>query len=244
MRTHLPVVAGIIARRILVNFRAKPAVIARLLPSPFRPKVVHGYAIVGICLIRLEQLRPKGLPAAIGISTENAAHRVAVEWEEGGVTREGVFVARRETNTPAIALTGGRIFPGEHHLAQFAITDTGAKVELKITTEDRLADVHVVAQAADTVMPGSIFKTLAEASQFFCAGSLGYSPNHRTGEIEVMELRTLKWEMQPLQVEQAYSAWFADKARFPEGAPELDSAFIMRGIEHEWHAGDNLREAK
>ncbi|MGV3755959.1 MAG: DUF2071 domain-containing protein [Verrucomicrobiota bacterium] len=244
MKTTLPVVTGIIARRILVNFRAIPEAIAGLLPAPFRPKLVHGHAIVGICLIRLEQLRPKGLPAAIGISTENAAHRIAVEWAEGGATREGVFVARRETNTTAIALTGGRLFPGEHHQAQFEITDNGAKVELKITTEDRLADVHVVAHIADTVMPGSIFKTLAEASQFFCAGSMGYSPNHRTREIEVMELRTLKWEMQPLLVEQAYSAWFSDKARFPEGAPELDSAFFMRGIEHEWHAGANLREAK
>lgn len=236
MKTTLPVITGIIARRILVNFRAKPEAIARLLPAPFRPKLVQGHAIAGICLIRLEQLRPKGLPAAIGISTENAAHRIAVEWEEGGATREGVFVARRETNTTAIALTGGRLFPGEHNLAQFEITDTEAKVELKITTEDRLANVHVVAQVADNIMPGSIFQTLAEASQFFCAGSLGYSPNQRTGEIEVMELRTLKWEMQPLLVEQAHSAWFADKSRFPEGAPELDSAFIMRGIEHEWHA--------
>lgn len=239
MKTHLPVITGIIARRVLVNFRIKPELIAPLLPAPFRPKVVHGWAIAGICLIRLEQLRPKGLPAAVGISTENAAHRIAVEWEEAGEIQEGVFVPRRETNTTAIALKGGRIFPGEHHKARFEISETDERVELNITTEDGLADVKVAARVIDQVMPGSIFQNMAEASKFFCDGAVGYSPNQRTGEVEVMELRISKWEMQPLQVEQVHSAWFADTARFPAGGLELDSAFLMRGIAHEWHARDN-----
>lgn len=240
MKTHLPVVTGVIARRVLVNFRARPEVIAPLLPPPFRPKVVHGWAIVGICLIRLEQLRPKGLPAALGISTENAAHRIAVEWEDEGKTGEGVFVPRRETNTTAIALTGGRLFPGEHHKARFEIVETDERVELTITTEDGLADVKVAARVIDQVMPGSIFQNMEEASKFFCDGAVGYSPNQRTGVVEVMELRIPKWEMQPLQVERVHSAWFADKTRFPEGALELDSAFLMRGIAHEWHAREDL----
>lgn len=240
MKARLPVVTGVIARRVLVNFRAKPEIIMPLLLAPFRPKVVHGWAIAGICLIRLEQLRPKGLPAALGISTENAAHRIAVEWEYEGKTREGVFVPRRETNTTAIALTGGRLFPGEHHKAHFETVESNERVELTITTEDGLADVKVAARVIDQVMTGSIFQNLAEASKFFCDGSVGYSPNQRTGEVEVMELRIPHWEMQPLQVEQAHSAWFADRTWFPEGALELDSAFLMRGIAHEWHAQDDL----
>ena len=57
---------GIVRRRILVNYRVDPEVIQRQLPPPFRPKLLGDSAIAGICLIRLEQIRPKGLPAALG----------------------------------------------------------------------------------------------------------------------------------------------------------------------------------
>lgn len=80
----LPVVKGVIDRRILVNYRVEPGVLNGLLPAPFRPKLVHGAGMAGICLIRLRQVRPAFLPAWLGISSENAAHRAAVEWTEDG----------------------------------------------------------------------------------------------------------------------------------------------------------------
>src|SRR5271168_187944 len=117
---RVPVMRGLIKRRILVNFRADPTTVGRLLPEPFRPKLYRDHAIVGICLIRLEQIRPAGLPALVGMSSENAAHRIAVEWTgEAGKSCEGVFIPRRDTGSVVNQLAGGRIFPGEHHAATF-----------------------------------------------------------------------------------------------------------------------------
>ena len=59
----LPVIRGVIDRRILVNYRVDPRVLAPLVPAPFRPKMVGGTGSVGICLIRLKQVRPAFLPA-------------------------------------------------------------------------------------------------------------------------------------------------------------------------------------
>ena len=56
----LPVIHGVIARRMLLNFRADAKVVQRLLPDPLRVDQQQGHAIVGICLIRLENLRPNG----------------------------------------------------------------------------------------------------------------------------------------------------------------------------------------
>src|SRR4051812_7364954 len=81
---QIPVIRGVIDRRILVNYQVDLAVLARLLPAPFRPKVVHGVGMVGICLIRLKKVRPTFLPGWLGIASENAAHRTAVEWDENG----------------------------------------------------------------------------------------------------------------------------------------------------------------
>ena len=78
----IPVLKGTIKRRLLVNFRVDPDAIRQQLPPSFRPKLHRGHAIAGICLIRLEDIRPAGLPALIGFSSENAAHRIAVEWTD------------------------------------------------------------------------------------------------------------------------------------------------------------------
>src|SRR5216683_3246815 len=92
-------IGGIIRRRILVNYRVRPEVIQPMLPAKFQPKLHDGFAIAGICLIRLEKVRPNGVPDFLGATSENAAHRVAVTWkDEWGKTQEGVYVLRRDTN--------------------------------------------------------------------------------------------------------------------------------------------------
>ncbi len=97
---NIPAIRGIIRRRILLNYRVAPDSVQRVLPSNFRPKLVKGHAIAGICLIRLENVRPKGFPSFTGISSENSAHRIAVEWnDESGRLHEGVFVPRRDTDS-------------------------------------------------------------------------------------------------------------------------------------------------
>ena len=82
----LPVIQGVIRRRILANFRVDPEVMQQQLPARFRPKLQRGYAVAGICLIRLEHIRPRFVPESIGLNSENAAHRVAVLWDEDGVS--------------------------------------------------------------------------------------------------------------------------------------------------------------
>jgi hypothetical protein len=120
----LPVVRGTIDRRILANYRIDPVVMSAVLPRPFRPKIVNGFAIGGICLIRLKSIRPRFFPFAWGVGSENAAHRIAVEWDVGGEKREGVFVPRRDTSSLLNTLVGGRIFPGVHHHASFAVKES------------------------------------------------------------------------------------------------------------------------
>ena len=122
---RLPALRGTIDRRILVNYQADPDRIAAILPAPFRPKLVNDKAIVGICLIRLAAIRPRGLPAWITIGSENAAHRIAVEWQDdAGVQHEGVYVPRRDTSSCVVSLMDGRVFPGVLHRARFDVRET------------------------------------------------------------------------------------------------------------------------
>ena len=236
---RIPVIAGVIDRRILANWRCDPAALARLLPPPFRPKLADGYGIAGVCLIRLKHIRPRGVPAAlgraVGVSSENAAHRIAVEWDEGGEAREGVFIPRRDTSSRINALAGDRLFPGVHHHATFDVREDESRLHVAMASDDGVTRLSIDARVVDALPAGSVFPDLAAASAFFEGGSLGFSPRRQAGQLDGLELRTKSWRVQPLAVERASSTFFDDRERFPPGAAAFDCALLMRGIEHEWH---------
>ena len=239
---RLPVIEGIIRRRLLVNFRVDPQVIQQLLPAPFRPKLHNGSAIAGVCLIRLERIRPRGLPGFTGISSENAAHRIAVEWtDEAGILREGVYIPRRDTSSRLNTLAGGRVFPGEHHHARFTVQDDGERVDLAMKSDDGLVSVRVIGATAEKLPRSSGFESLLEASAFFEGGCLGYSPTRDEGRLDGLTLRTLDWRVQAFEVNTAHSSYFEDPASFPAGTVEFDHALVMRKIAHEWHQAEDLQ---
>ncbi|MFD9045434.1 DUF2071 domain-containing protein [Streptomyces zaomyceticus] len=119
-----PRLSSVIERRLLVNYRVDPDAAARLLPEPLRPQVVHGHAVAGICLLRLGKVRPVWAPEALGPRSENAAHRIAVEWDGPDGVETGVYIPRRDTASRLNAWAGGRVFPGEHGRADFEVHET------------------------------------------------------------------------------------------------------------------------
>jgi hypothetical protein len=238
---RLPTIEGVIRRRILVNFRVDPQVMRNLLPSRFTPKLQAGQAIAGICLIRLEQIRPKLLPQFLGISSENAAHRVAVLWEEEGQPKEGVFIPRRDTNSLINHFLGGRVFPGEHHQAEFKVEEDGSRIALSMKSEDGEVAVEVSGHMAEALPQASVFGSLPEASAFFESGSLGYSVTSDLHRLDGLELHTDAWRVEPLEVEAVYSSYFADEKLFPRGSVAFDHALLMRNIAHEWHSASDLQ---
>lgn len=236
----IPVIEGMIDRRILANFRVDPEAMARVLPAPFRPQLIHGYAIGGVCLIRLTNVRPRCAPFSWGIRSENAAHRFAVEWEADGQTHQGVYVNRRDTDSCLNALAGGRIFPGTHHHARFTVEEADDCFSVEMRAKDGQARMQVTGSIADELPASSIFATVQEASDFFEQGSLGYSASNRAGHFDGLELSCRDWKAEPLQVESIASSFFDDPQRFPPGTIEFDCALLMRGIPHEWHSRQDL----
>lgn len=239
-RFQLPAVAGVIERRMLVNFRCRPDALARVLPAPFRPKLIHGWGVAGICLIRLGGIRPAFLPDIGGLRSENAAHRIAVEWDDNGIAREGVFIPRRDTNALFNRLMGGKIFPGVHHGAEFRVYETTESFKLDMHSHDEAAFVRVHARITDKLPAESIFQSLREASEFFRGGALGWSSRTGKGAFDGLELHCDQWRMEPLAVERVESSFFNDPKIFPADSAKFDSAFLMRDIAHEWHARGQL----
>jgi Uncharacterized conserved protein (COG2071) len=237
---RLPVIQGLIRRRILANFRVDPDVMQQEIPSRFRPKLQKGFAVAGVCLIRLEHVRPRLMPEIVGLTSENAAHRVAVLWDEDDEVREGVFISRRDSNSHLNHLLGGRVFPGEHHHATFSVVETESALSIEMESKDEQVRVEIAGRIASELPETSIFRSLTEASSFFEGGSLGYSVTSDASRLDGLRLQTNQWRVEPLEVSRITSSYFSDERRFPAGAIEFDHALIMRDVKHEWHSADDL----
>lgn len=230
-----PSIRGVIDRRILVNYRVDPAIAAKLLPAPFRPKLVDGYAIAGIRLLRLAHLRPRGLPAWLGLGSENAAHRIAVEWEENGQRKEGVYIPRRDSASRLNIVLGGRIVPGFHQHAQFRVVEQDDHLYVGLDSDDQQTHVLVEGDVASELPTTSVFKSVAQASVFFEHGSTGFSPNHSGDAVQGIRLDAFNWQVVPLAVTHVESSFFNDPRKFPPGTATFDCALLMRGVEHAWY---------
>lgn len=237
-----PPLRGIIDRRILVNFRIDPDAIrdAELLPDGFRPRTVDGVAIGGICCIRLADIRPAGLPTGLGLSSENAAHRIGVEWEQDGEWQSGVYIPRRDTDSLLNSFIGSRVF-GRHYQASFevsegdqrqSISEDDGRYELTMRSPNGPVMMHVEARETDTFPEDSVFEDTHAASAYHQCGSVGYCPSPDESQLQGVELTTDEWQVQPLAVERVSASFF--ETRLPEEALTFDNALLMDGIGHQW----------
>lgn len=225
----------VIKRRLLVSYSIDPDRVDALLPRPFRPQLVNGHAVGGVCFIRMSALRPAPLPRAAGLTSENVAHRFAVEWDDEHGTHAGVYVPRRDTNSRITAALGASMFPGAYHLARFNVIESADKIRIGVRSRDLLVSLSVAAApAAD--LSSSLFASLDEATGFFRRGALGFSPSAANGCLDGVHLHSTNWAAQPMIIMAMSSSLFDDAAIFPSGTCALDSALLMTNVTARWSA--------
>ena len=132
------------------------------------------------------------------------------------------------------------MFPGIHSHARFTVRESGTHFEVALESDDGVTSLSVVGDVTDRLPASSVFGSLAEASAFFQAGSLGYSATPDPRRFQGLELRCHRWQVEALAVSAVRSSYFDDRSVFPAGSIEFDCALLMRGIEHEWHGKSDL----
>lgn len=223
-------IAARIDRRILLNYRVDPAIAAALVPQPFRPRLVDGAAVAGVCLIRLSALRPVPLPAALGVRNENAAFRIAVEWDDDdGRPQPGVYIPRRETSSRLTALLGGRLFPGYHHRVDVASNEHRGRHEIRLTRPDGTPSVHVRAHEVDRLPAASVFADLVDAVEFFCGAKRAYAATRSPSRCDGLVMEGAAWQAAALAVDDLRVPFY-DRL---EGAT-FDAALVMRCDRSRW----------
>ena len=157
---RLPKVRGTIRRRLLIDYQVNPALMQRHLPAPFRPKLHDGSAIAGMCLIQLGR-RPRRFPKAIGLWSD-AAHRIAVVWDDETGAREGVYITRRDTGSLMNHLAGGRFCPGQTSTRAFEVIEDERRIALHMQMGRRTTEINIVGHSAEQLPHGSTFSSVGE----------------------------------------------------------------------------------
>lgn len=235
----LPVLNGIIERRILINYRIDPEIVKMLLPSHLKPLVINGYASGGICLLRLKDIGMKYAPSFLRITSENAAHRFLVSYEKDGVVHHGVYIPRRDTDSMLNVGLAGKLFSWPHYRAVFQVGEGNGKYTVSMQSRDGYTRFEVDAQRTDHFPLNSMFDSLAHASNSFKDCAVGISPSTKRSAFKTIKLQTKTWHVTPLQVHDLQSSYFEDDSLFPHGSIQFDNALLMEGIAHEWLSDDD-----
>jgi uncharacterized protein YqjF (DUF2071 family) len=237
---RVPTVQGVVERRLLINYRLDPDLAATMIPAPFEPQLVNGWAVVGICLIRLGHMRPRGVPAGLGLTSENAAHRFAVQWHDETGLRTGVYIPKRHSASFVNVAVGDRLFPGRHERADFKTIESADTIEVAFSACDSSCFVDAAVEIRDELFDSELFASITEASNFFRTGAAGFSPTRRSNQLDGVELRTTTWHTEAADIHHVRSSFFDDRSVFPAGSIHLDSALVMRDLTVEWHSLGSL----
>jgi hypothetical protein len=236
LNMKLPVLNGIIDRRILLNYRVDPQVIKSLLPHQLDPLVINGYASAGICLLRLKNIGIKHSSAFLRITSENAAHRFLVKWIENGEEMHGVYIPRRDTDSVLNVWLAGKFFSWPHYMAKFEVQESRGSYSLKMKSKDASSHLQVKAELTNAFPTVSMFDSLAHASACFQNCAVGISPSMNPNQLKVIQLKTRTWIVKPLHVRELGSSYFENSDMFPTDQIRFDNALLMENIEHEWHS--------
>ena len=232
---RLTSLTGVVERRLLVNYRVDADAAARLLPAPLRPQLVRGWAVAGICLLRLGSTRPRWSPAPLGLRSENAAHRIAVEWDAPTGVVRGVYIGRRDTGSRLNAVAGGRLFPGEHARALFDVRESDSDLRVAYASADGDTKVEVHARPLNHWPGSELFMDIDEASAFFRDGCDGYSVTKEGRHLDGLRMCADAWRVEPVELVRARSSYF-ENGPLPAGSATLDGALLMRDVPVRWQA--------
>jgi len=106
---------------------------------------------------------------------------------------------------------------------------------MSIRARDGRMTIQLRARESDSLPESSCFESLAESSNYFEGGSVGYSVTRDCCRLDGIRLQTDGWRVRPLTVEHVESSFFTDESAFPAGTVTFDHALIMREVIHQWH---------
>lgn len=179
--------------RYIFNFRMKPEVLAKHLPSDFlKPQVVNGWSMMSFCILKLDRITISPIPPIIRFRTLSCAYRAGIIDHSKEVPEPSVWITDRNANLRMISL-----------FSPLLIRDYVPRIDAAIGHDKTHGDVHTQfsfkdgqhyfsahAKVADDsfTMNSEVFNNVDEFAKFIKAGVSSYTPSSKRGYLTAVDL--------------------------------------------------------
>ena len=228
-------------RRSLVLTYAMPASVLAPLIGPGLEIDAYGeWGFLAIAMVQTQGLRPKGFPAWLGRDFFLSGYRVFTRFvRPGKPTWRGLRILRSDTDRASMVRLGNLFTHYGYRHAKVETIADAERLEIRVRTPEREADVHVVADLASRpapLPPGSPFRTMDDAKAF--AGPLPFTFSYDEGARKMVVIKGLRkaWNPQPVRVE-VEEASYLERPPFEHAAPRLANAFYVTDVPYAWKPG-------
>jgi hypothetical protein len=240
LRRHPLGVDAFFRRSLVLTYAVPRSILAPLVGPGLAVDAYDDWGFVAIAMVQTQGLRPRGLPKWLGRDFFLSGYRVFTRFvRPGKQTLRGLRILRSDTDRASMVHLGNLFTHYSYRLAKVDVTDDAERLEIRVRTPEREADVHVVADLTSRpapLPPGSPFRTMEDARAF--AGPLPYtfSYDERAEKMVVIKGLRQAWDPQPVRVE-VKEATYLEHSPFAGADVRLANAFHVEAVPYAWKPG-------
>jgi hypothetical protein len=228
---------GAIDRCWLFTYQTPEEEARSLLPGQLEPVTRAGCAFWSVVVCHLRCMRPKGLPAAVGMSYWHAAYRFYVRFHPAsGPPVEGLYFLRSDCDRPLMTLMGNLLTDYNFHTAGIEVAEEPSRVQFSIRSPDAPAAAMIDRAQPPRLPAHSAFATLEEAAAFLKYQPRGISPAPGGwASIVDIERDEAAWRSRIVTVAEARWTFFEGKTVRPEICYEVEP------IAYQWNRARRIK---
>lgn len=220
---------------LVLTYAFPRPLLERLLPPPLELDTYGERGFVAVALVQTEGLRPSFAPRVLGRDFFLCGYRIFVRLR-GAESLRGLYILRSDTDRRSMAVLGNLFTHYRYRKADVSASEEGGFLEIRVTTPDGEADLHVRADLSSRPAPlpeESPFATLIDARRY--AGPLPHTFDYEPASDSVLVVRGVRshWEPQTVGVD-VQRATFLERPPFAGVEPLLSNAFYVGDVDYRW----------
>jgi hypothetical protein len=241
LKRHPFGVEAFFERSLVLAYAVPAPALAPLAGPGLELDTYDGWGFLAIAMVQTRGLRPRGFPAWLGRDFFLSGYRVFTRFPRAGKpTLRGLRILRSDTDRAVMVRFGNLFTQYGYRRAEVEIAERAERLEIRIRTPEREADVHVTADLASSpsALPeGSPFRTMEDARRF--AGPLPYTFSYDVRVRRMVVVKGLResWDPRPVRVD-VKEATYLERAPLAGADVRLANAFFLRDVPYAWKPGE------
>ena len=240
LKRHPIPITAFFRHSLVLTYALPQDVLRPLLPPGLMLDTFGDFGFLAIAMVQTESLRPVFMPRFAGQNFFLSGYRIFTRFKtSNGRVLRGLRILRSDTDRALMARFGNLLTHYRYQRAKVFFRHEREVLEIKITTPNAEADLHVIAKIDNDkcdLPAGSPFRDLHQARLF--AGPLPFTFDYepQTHSIIMIEAVRRNWQPHPVQV-QVLQNTFLQRAPFRNHPHVLANAFHVHDIPYKWRRG-------